>query len=268
MQPFIPRQCTEREPGGNEDCTWCAGVMLANAGFGANIAPSTRKEYESLRVAGGDGPARNPGDGSNLSQLLVGMQRQYSWAPSGSSAHRPWNDVRDRLEDVGDSAVLQGSMGVFAADSPFRRWDTQFDGPHAVFVERVDGGDHLWWMNPQAGNSYQGEFIPLADARRYYEGGGGGAVYTHIGGVKTTKVRTNQLARLFALENGVARPMKSSSGSFTFSARAGDNVTLKWAPGPHAAPVGTAVFRRILGPVHAGMYIRVSDQGSAWVHPN
>ena len=86
--------------------------------------------------------------------------------------------------------------------------------------------------------------------------------------MKTTKVRTNKLARLFVLKAGVARPIESSSGSFTFSARAGDNVTLTWAPGPHAAPVGQAVFRRILGPVHAGMYIRVSDQGSTWIHPS
>src|SRR5262245_37471112 len=187
MQPFKPRQCTEREPGGYEDCTWCSGVMLANAGFGANIAPSTRTEYESLRVAGGDGPAENPGDGSNLGQLLVGMQRQYSWAPSGSSAHSDWIDVRERLEDVGDCAVLQGSMGVFAKDSHWRRWDAQFDGAHAVFVERIDGDDHLWWMNPQAPNKYQGEFISLADARRYYEGLDGGALYTRVGKVRTSK---------------------------------------------------------------------------------
>jgi hypothetical protein len=123
-------------------------------------------------------------------------------------------------------------------------------------------------MNPQAPNSYQGEFIPLADARRYYEGLDGGALYARVGKVRTTKVRTNKLARLFVLKGGVARPIESSSGSFTFSGRVGDNVTLTWAPGPHAAPVGQAVFRRILGPVHAGMYIRVSDQGSTWIHPN
>jgi hypothetical protein len=267
MQPFKPRQCTEREPGGNEDCTWCAGVMLANAGFGANIAPSTRVEYESLRVAGGDGPAEKSKDGSNLSQLLVGMRRQYSWAPAGSSSHADWTDVRHRLEDVGDCAVLQGSMGVFAKDSNWRRWDVPFDGAHAVFVERLDGEDRLWWMNPQAPNSYAGEFISLADARRYYEGLGGGALYTRVGKVKTSKVRTNKLARLFVLKAGVVRPIESSSGSFTFNARVGDNVTLTWAPGPHAAPVGQTVFRRILGPVHAGMYIRVSDQGSTWIHP-
>lgn len=267
MQPFVPRQCTEREPGGYEDCTWCSGVMLANAGFGANIAPSTRAEYESLRVAGGDGPAENPGDGSNLGQLLVGMKRQYSWTPAGSSTHRAWSHVLQRLDAVGDCAVLQGSMGVFAKDSSWRRWDPQFGGAHAVFVERVDGDDHLWWMNPQAPNTYKGEFMSLADARRFYEGLGGGALFARVGSVKATKVTTKQLARLFVLKNGVARPIESGSGSFTFSGLAGDDVTLTWAPGPKAAPVGTAVFRRIFGPVHAGMYIRLTDQGTTWVHP-
>ena len=159
------------------------------------------------------------------------MQRQY---PGAFGIQCPPSLERCSRSSRGCRRLRRppGIDGRLAADSPFRRWDTQFDGPHAVFVERVDGGDHLWWMDRQAGNSYQGEFIPLADARRYYEGGGGGAVYTHIGGVKTTKVRTDQLARLFALENGVARPIELSSGSFTFSARAGDNVTLKSAPDP------------------------------------
>ena len=131
----------------------------------------------------------------------------------------------------------------------------------------VDGEDRLWWKNPQAPNKYQGEFIPLGLARRYYEGLGGGALFVRVGRAPTLRVRTVGLARLFVLRDGVARPIVSSSGSFTFSARAGENVTLNWAPGSHGPAIATAVFRRILGPVHAGMYIRVSDQGSTWVHP-
>ena len=78
---WIPSLVSEREPDGTwEDCTWASGVMLANAGTGGDWYARDRAEYEALRVAGGDGPAEKPGDGSNLGQLAAGMIARYGWA--------------------------------------------------------------------------------------------------------------------------------------------------------------------------------------------
>lgn len=181
---FIPAQTTEREPGGYEDCVWSSGVMLQNAAHAANVSPSTRHEYEALRVAGGDGPAENPGDGSNLKQLVTGIQVRYRWTaarigPPGDTTD--WLEVLYHLGKPGAAGVLQGSMGAFPINHALRRWDRQFDGPHATYVERLDNTARLWWMNPEAPNEYRGEFVTLSDIRRYFEAFTGGLVYARVG---------------------------------------------------------------------------------------
>lgn len=181
---FIPAQCTEREPDGDEDCTWCSGVMLNNAAHGKNKAPSTRKEYEALRVAGGDGPAENPGDGSNLGQLEVGIVKRYDWRPvregPPGEAHpsftKLWNDLKP-----GRGAAVQGSMKVFSRAGHWRRWDRQFGGAHCVYVQRLDDSDTVWWMNPSAPNSYPGERMSKAAFKNYYEGFDGGYMLAEVG---------------------------------------------------------------------------------------
>jgi hypothetical protein len=285
---FIPAQCSEREAGQWEDCTWATGVMLNNAAHGANVAPSTRTEYEALRVAGGDGPAENSGNGSNHAQLVAGISHRYHWTPTRigpPGAPKPsWQTVLSHLDQPGDCAALQGSMGVWSPSSHWRRWDVPFHGAHDVYVQRIDAQPRLWWMNPQAPNSYAGEWIPLNEARRYYDGFTGGVVLARVGflappveapplsiGKKpagaTMWVETDDLARLFAPgTDGILRPVTSSSGSFTFTTWAGPNVTKVWAPGPASNARDTAVFRRVMGPVHTGKYIRVTDQGSTWHH--
>lgn len=81
------------------------------------------------------------------------------------------------------------------------------------------------------------------------------------------RVATNNLARLFQMdESGILRPITSDTGSFTFSGFTGANISKQYAPGPASKVRETAVFRKIVGGVHAGQYIRVTDQGSTWVH--
>jgi hypothetical protein len=182
---FVPRQVSEREPGGWEDCVWCTGVMLHCSVHGRNLVPNTRAEYEALRVAGGDGPREKPGDGSNHQQLVDGIRRRYDWVPSRlgppGSAHVPWSTVLAHLDTPGDVVALQGSMGVWSRTSHWRRWDPQFDGPHDVLVTRRDRYSRLWWQNPQAPNEYPGEWISLTEARRYYEGFAGGIIFDRVG---------------------------------------------------------------------------------------
>jgi hypothetical protein len=182
---YVPPQCSERETGKWEDCTWATGVMLNNAAHGQTVVPSTRAEYEALRVAGGDGPAENPGDGSNNAQLAIGITNRYGWTPirygPPGVSHPSWSLVLSALRSVGDCAALQGTMGAWGSASHWRRWDTAFQGPHNVYVQRRDMGDHLWWMNPQAPNSYPGEWISLTEAHRYYDAWIGGILSARVG---------------------------------------------------------------------------------------
>lgn len=166
MAVYHPAQCTERETNGDEDCTWCTGVMLRNAEAGATVAPPTRAEYEALRVAGGDGPAENPGDGSNYGQMADGMEVRYGRRPTvfgGLRFEQAWSVL-----EPGVAMGWQGSMG--AVTPHLRRWDPRFKGAHSALVIRDDSQDRVWWMNPQAPNSYPGEYISKNTLRAYFEG--------------------------------------------------------------------------------------------------
>lgn len=180
MSLYHPPQVSEREAGGWEDCTWASGVMLNNAAHGRTVSPSTRAEYEALRVAGGDGPAEKPGDGSNNDQLRAGIRARYHWAPA-IVGHLSWGQIVARLARPGDCAAITGSMAVWPIDSHWRRWDPQFHAGHEVFVERMDNLPRIWWMNPQAPNEFAGEFIPLAELRRFYMGFTAGALLGRVG---------------------------------------------------------------------------------------
>ena len=179
---YRPPQVTEREPDGSwEDCTWASGVMLQNAAHGGPAVPSTQAEYQALRVAGGDGPAENTGDGSNALQLQTGIAKRYGWTPMRLGAPgiaTSWAEIWSKLVP-GVGCVLQGSMSGLSTH--FRRWDPPFTGAHAVYVQREGPEPRLWLQNPLAPASYPGEWLNVADAERYWLGLKGGAVFAHIG---------------------------------------------------------------------------------------
>lgn len=176
---WVPPQCSEREAGGQEDCTWCTGVMLNNAAHGRTVVRSVRSEYEALRVAGGDGPAENPGDGSNYKQLELAIKRRYDW-DIDRYGHIPFATFW-RMLTPGMAAGVQGTMGVFPRMGRWRRWDRQFGSFHSVYVQRRDTSDRVWWMNPSAPNTYAGEWMNKADLKRYYEAWVGGIVMVKVG---------------------------------------------------------------------------------------
>lgn len=165
---YIPRQCSEQETGGNEDCTWCTGLMLENAAYARTRVAPTRHEYEALRVAGGDGPAEHSGDGSNYSQLAYGMDMRYGWRPL-MEVGLTFNEAWDRFAP-GFAMGWQGSMGSIGQGARYRRWDPPFRGAHSFLVVRLDDQDRGWLLNPQAPNSFAGEWISRADLRAYYDG--------------------------------------------------------------------------------------------------
>jgi hypothetical protein len=183
---YRPPQCTERESDGSwEDCTWASGVMLWNAVNGRARVPSTRAEYEALRVAGGDGPAEKPGDGSNLAQLQLGMDRRYGWGPNRigppGANHPSWATLLGHLDQPGNCAVIQGEMSAWPRDHHYNRWDPQFRGGHAAYVQRESDIAKVWWMNPLAPASYAGEWMSLTDLRRFWDSWIGGAALGQVG---------------------------------------------------------------------------------------
>jgi hypothetical protein len=59
-------------------------------------------------------------------------------------------------------------MGGFGAGSHWRRWDPNFHGYHAVFCQRLDAGDRVWWMDPLGPiEGYAGEWMPKDDLRQF-----------------------------------------------------------------------------------------------------
>lgn len=169
MSLYRPPLVSEREPGGYEDCTWASAVMLNNAHHGTEDRPSTRREYQALRVAGGDGPAENPGDGSNQEQAATGIRRRYGWAPMriGVPGVARSFDYLWQLLDRGWGASVQGFMGAFPPGHHLRRHDPSFRGAHCVYLQREDTRDHVWWMDPLAPSTYAGEWVDKNDVRRY-----------------------------------------------------------------------------------------------------
>lgn len=161
--------------------------MLQNAAHGSPVAPSTRAEYEALRVAGGDGPTEKPHDGSNLEQLQTGFERRYGWSPvrigPPGFPTPPFANFWGLLKP-GTGAVVQGSMG--SLEPHYRRWDPAFGSggklaPHAAYVQRETDGNRVWWMNPLAPKSYDGEWMSKPDLADFMGGFSGAAMFAGIG---------------------------------------------------------------------------------------
>ncbi len=179
---YRPVLVSEREPGGYEDCTWASAVMLNNAHHGWTDRPPTRAEYEALRVAGGDGPPENPGDGSNQQQAETGILRRYQWDAvrlGVPGTQRSFDYLWDRL-GKGVGASVQGYMGAFPAGSHWRRHDPGFRGPHCTYVQREDSQDRVWWMDPLAPGTYPGEWMSKNDLRRYVSQMAGGYLLARV----------------------------------------------------------------------------------------
>lgn len=175
---YRPPQCTEREPDGTwEDCTFASGVMLGNAAHAAAVYPSTQAEYERLRRLSG----RAMTGGTNLADLEKGMRLGWGWTATRTTVHTSFASLWSQLSP-GIGAVVQGSMGGFPVGHHLRRWDPRFGGPHAVYVQREDAGDRVWWMNPEAPASYAGEWITKAQLAAYWNAFGGTIMRIKIGG--------------------------------------------------------------------------------------
>ncbi len=154
---YHPPQCSEREPDGRwEDCLWCSIVMLGNAAYRSAHYPSTQHEYEALRRASGDSMI----GGSNMDNAVKGMDARWGWHGKVTS------DALFALRALqpGETCALNGNMA--AVSDHLRRWDPEFRGAHCVAVTK-DADGRLFWQNPQAPQTYPGEYVAMVEAERY-----------------------------------------------------------------------------------------------------
>lgn len=132
---------TEREADGTwEDCTWCSGLEWYRLVYNTKT-PATHAEMQALRAASGE-PTTG---GSNIGDLKRGIKARYG--KSTNAALTSFSALKSALTP-GRAAVVQGSMKAFGPTHRLSKWDTSFDGGHAVLVMNLDGT--LYWCDPEA----------------------------------------------------------------------------------------------------------------------
>ncbi len=155
------------------DCTWAAGLMLANLATLGKF-PNTRKERELLRSASGDHFG-----GSNLEDLSRGLLLRYGW---GLPSIRTSQATLLLRLSRGYGAVVQGDYALLTTH--FQRWDPAFAAKrlplHAAFIQGHDRGgnyhlnsagipNEVFWNDPlgrsprgtPADEQYRGEWMPV-----------------------------------------------------------------------------------------------------------
>jgi hypothetical protein len=114
---------------------------------------------QALRAASGE-PTTG---GSSIADLRKGIAARYGYTPppavSGFSVL--WTAVNGRV------AVVQGSMKAFGLDNHYSRFDPHFDGAHAVFIYRPTDEDRVWWCDPEAPSTYDGEWMSKSDLSKF-----------------------------------------------------------------------------------------------------
>jgi hypothetical protein len=167
----------------DEDCGWDTAIEFLRASGHPEI-PATHAEAEALRCAAGE-PPTGP---SSVADIRRGIAARYGIAapPRLAGGQAVWNALRP-----GFVGLVGGSMGVFAPDSHWRRWDRPFGGGHYITFFRLDATDRLWHCNPQAPltfkasgllRSYDGEWMPKAEFLAYVDGLDVGALVAPVMG--------------------------------------------------------------------------------------
>ena len=138
-----------------EDCFWDTLVEFVRMTLRPTI-PATHAEAEALRRESGE----DTSSGSHSGDGNKGLRARYGLGPLET---HPDADVLNM--PIGFAAHISGSMGAFPWGHPLRRHDADFRGFHRSLVYRLAGG--LWWCDPLAPASYQGEYITRADLARF-----------------------------------------------------------------------------------------------------
>lgn len=231
-----------------EDCTFCAGVMLARICHNALI-PATLTEAEHLRDVAGEDPL----GGTSTADLIRGIRARY---PSFTQfQHVAGFEALWAALDVGFAAAAQGSMGAFPVGHTLRRHDPGFDGAHDVLVVRLDDTDRVWWDDPLAPiGDYRGQWVSKADLARYVRGfSGSHLVARHQETTDMSIYRQDKTPGRFVIPAGTSVRGYKPSGSDWAVAKTWDARTTE-----SSAPF-TAVLRRISGTVTPSVLLKVEE---------
>jgi hypothetical protein len=158
-----PLVWSEREDPGLPwtDCTYSAVLMLAVYGGWTNFPEGIYTNAERNLLESSDSVPDHTG--ANFFATDEAMDFRYGW--------HPW-----RIPD-GSEVGLRTALGITGRGyaiagwnrnlSPhLRRWDTVFDGAHAVFVQPIGGGNVLW-LDPLAPNMFAGDVVDIETVMRW-----------------------------------------------------------------------------------------------------
>jgi hypothetical protein len=269
-----------------ENCTPTSGANGANAATGGKVNKSGG-QIRALIARSAETDPRSPG------WSLVDLDRAMYKLGVGFTnlSGQGWGVLLATLNN-GQYVTLQGVSSVFSNTT----CSGAFNGDHCIGIHpartRAHNGLYLRWIDDPICKTGRYEYenvirnygAKLDSAMRFGVfssrvpritppvptapiPGAPASIGPQPAGA-TSWVETHNLARLWQMDShGIVRPIQNLPNGFTFDAWAGPNVSEMWAPGPNAAKSPTTdVFRRILSPVHIGMYIRMTDQGNTWHH--
>jgi hypothetical protein len=153
----LPPLVTEHEPGPDDDCVFCAGIMQVLARWPGRC-PHTLTEAEAIRAAAGI-----PAGPSSTTDLIRGITVRYG-ATYAPTSVKGWPAAWAALTP-GHSGTISGIPANAPAGSPIRRWVGAYPNGHRIAGFRLDSTARLWIMDPEgpADGSYKGEWCSEAD---------------------------------------------------------------------------------------------------------
>lgn len=253
----------------SSNCVPTTGANGARNTTGGIYGPTGATVREKVKRSEETSPA-TPGwsqDDLDLAMRRLGI-------PFEVRTGRGWAGVLRAL-NAGLYVSLAGDSDVFGSAT----CSGNFDGDHCIGVHPKRSGTLRWINDPICSSGrWEDESVLRRYAEKLYSSIHFGAFLhpvpeqwpAEIGprpAGASMWVQTDRLARVWEARGGVLRPIeRPTPGAFTFTAWCAPNRTQTWAPGPKSSQRFEAVFRQILGPVHDGQYIRVTDMGCTWHH--
>jgi hypothetical protein len=147
---------SEREYPSYRDCVQSAGLMaLVYAGWiHFPLGRYSNPEREALERAS---PLHTPESATTMAALEDEIRRRYG-LPLGT-LHSNIESLEKLLTRNGSGLVMFGINGNLPVSDPWRRWDTQFTGMHAVFIRCSEKPGYSRVFDPEAPMEYPGDLV-------------------------------------------------------------------------------------------------------------
>lgn len=146
---------------GLRDCTYSAGLTgLVFAGFDKFPKGAfTVDEREALERSD-DQPNET---GASLDDLILAIKRRYDITLKKSLIQ--YLAQHKARADLG--FVIQGANGNLPYGHTLRRWDKNFTGGHAVFINPSGDGSTVHWYDPEAPMGFAGDIVNWATVTKW-----------------------------------------------------------------------------------------------------